>query len=72
MIVIEDYEEMSLVVSYYVLGYIMVLWWVNLVVMVGSMLKWMYKYLIVVVKGKVFYDWVYYYNFDEIFFCGQL
>lgn len=71
MIVTEDYEEMSLVASHHVLGYITAPRRVNLAVTAGSTPKRMYKHLTAAVKGKAFYDRVHYYNFDEIPFRGQ-
>lgn len=71
MIVTEDYEEMSLVASHHVLGYITAPRRVNLAVMAGSTPKRMYEHLTAAVKGKAFYDRVHYYNFDEIPFRGQ-
>ncbi|STV18776.1 putative glucosamine-6-phosphate deaminase [Klebsiella pneumoniae subsp. ozaenae] len=71
MIVTEDYEEMSLVASHHVLGYITVPRRVNLAVTAGSTPKRMYEHLTAAVKGKAFYDRVHYYNFDEIPFRGQ-
>ncbi|MCQ3876806.1 glucosamine-6-phosphate deaminase [Klebsiella variicola] len=71
MIVTEDYEEMSLVASHHVLGYITAPRRVNLAVTAGSTPKRMYEHLTVAVKGKAFYDRVHYYNFDEIPFRGQ-
>lgn len=66
MIVTEDYEEMSLVASHHVLGYITAPRRVNLAVTAGSTPKRMYEHLTAAVKGKAFYDRVHYYNFDEI------
>ena len=71
MIVTEDYEEMSLVASHHVLGYITAPRRVNLAVTAGSTPKRMYEHLTAAVKGKAFYDRVHYYNFDEIPFRGQ-
>ncbi|HGF5508758.1 TPA: glucosamine-6-phosphate deaminase [Klebsiella pneumoniae] len=71
MIVTEDYEEMSLVASHHVLGYITAPRRVNLAVMAGGTPKRMYEHLTAAVKGKAFYDRVHYYNFDEIPFRGQ-
>ncbi|VFT76326.1 putative glucosamine-6-phosphate deaminase [Klebsiella aerogenes] len=67
----EDYEEMSLVASHHVLGYITAPRRVNLAVTAGSTPKRMYEHLTAAVKGKAFYDRVHYYNFDEIPFRGQ-
>lgn len=69
--VTEDYEEMSLVASHHVLGYITAPQRVNLAVTAGSTPKRMYEHLTAAVKGKAFYDRVHYYNFDEIPFRGQ-
>ncbi len=54
MIVTEDYEEMSLVASHHVLGYITAPRRVNLAVTAGSTPKRMYKHLTAAVKGKAF------------------
>ena len=62
MIVTEDYEEMSLVASHHVLGYITAPRRVNLAVTAGSTPKRMYEHLTAAVKGKAF---------DEIPFRGQ-
>lgn len=71
LIIIEDYQEMSCVVVYYLFGYMLKMCCVNLVIIVGSMFKGMYEYFIILVKGKFWYDNCYFYNFDEIFFCGK-
>ena len=71
MFVTEDYEEMSLVASHHVLGYITAPRRVNLAVTAGSTPKRMYEHLTAAVKGKAFYDRVHYYNFDEIPFRGH-
>ncbi len=62
MIVTEDYEEMSLVASHHVLGYITAPRRVNLAVTAGSTPKRMYEHLTAAVKGKAFYDRVHYYE----------
>ncbi len=71
MIVTEDYEEMSLVASHHVLGYITAPRRGESGGDGGSTPKRMYKHLTAAVKGKAFYDRVHYYNFDEIPFRGQ-
>ncbi|MCS5960373.1 glucosamine-6-phosphate deaminase [Klebsiella pneumoniae subsp. pneumoniae] len=71
MIVTEDYEEMSLVASHHVLGYITAPQRVNLAVTAGSTPKRMCEHLTAAVKGKAFYDRVHYYNFDEIPFAAS-
>lgn len=71
LIIIEDYQEMSCVVVYYLFGYMSKMCRVNLVIIVGSMFKGMYEYFIILVKGKFWYDNCYFYNFDEIFFRGK-
>ncbi len=71
LIVTEDYEEMSLVASHHVLGYITAPRRMNLAVTAGSTPTKMYEYLTAAIKGKPFYSQVHYYNFDEIPFRGQ-
>ncbi|WP_434661011.1 glucosamine-6-phosphate deaminase [Klebsiella sp. MISC125] len=71
LIVTEDYEEMSLVASHHVLGYITAPRRMNLAVTAGSTPKKMYEHLTAAIKGKSFYSQVHYYNFDEIPFRGQ-
>lgn len=71
LIVTEDYEEMSLVASHHVLGYITAPRRMNLAVTAGSTPKKMYEYLTAAIKGKSFYPQIHYYNFDEIPFRGQ-
>lgn len=71
VIITEDYEEMSRVAFYKVLGKMLGGNRVNLSLTAGNTPKRLYELMIPVVKNKYYYNNVHYYNFDEIPIAGQ-
>lgn len=71
LIVTKDYEEMSQVAAFHLLGYMTRPERVNLAITAGSTPKRMYEYLTEVIKGKPYYYQAWFYNFDEIPFRGR-
>lgn len=71
LIVTKDYEEMSLVASHHLLGYITRPERTHLAITAGSTPKKMYAFLTEAIKGKPYYPQAHFYNFDEIPFRGQ-
>lgn len=66
LIVTQDHEEMSLVASYHLLGYMTRVGRVNLAITAGSTPKRMYEHLVAQTKDKPWFSEVHFYNFDEI------
>lgn len=71
LIATEDYEEMSDIPSYHIIGYITQNRRVNLAITAGRTPSKMYDHCIPPIGGKPCYSHVHYYNFEEITFMGE-
>lgn len=71
VIITEDYNEMSIVATQYLLGAMHGQYRRNISITAGSTPKGVYELLVPLVKNKEYFEQVHYYNFDEIPFKGE-